>query len=104
MEESLEEESWMWNYGGAMRTNHGGDIWEAFGKHLGSISNSFRFHLVCIWKTFGGLEAEEASGRHLEVRSHKSATPLSYNAKDPPKCGFYLLFLRVGVSKAYYLL
>ena len=55
MEESLEEESWMWNYGGATRTKHGGDIWasgspvggfwETSGKHLGSISNSFGMHL-----------------------------------------------------------
>jgi hypothetical protein len=36
-------------------------VWESFGTHL---------------KSFGRLEAEEASGRHLEVRSQKSM-PLS---------------------------
>ena len=41
---------------------HGGIIWGASGSPLGSI---------CLG-AFGGLEAEEASGRHLEVRSQKS--------------------------------
>ena len=98
-EESLEEESWMWNYGGAMRTKHGGDIWGASGRPLGGIWETsgriweaFRTHLGRIWWTFGGLEAEEASGKNLEVRSHKSATPLSYNAKVPPKCVFTMCF------------
>ena len=47
-----------------------GGIWESSGSPLGSIC------LGVIWESFGGLEAEEASGRHLEVRSQKSM-PLS---------------------------
>ena len=39
-----------------------GSIWQPTGKHL------------CGKHLFGGLEAEEASGRHLEVRSQKSTT------------------------------
>ena len=109
------EESWRRNHGGIMdvelwKSNedqswrrHLGSIWEPSRRHLGNIW-AFRIHLGCIWETFGGLEAEEASGRHLEVRSHKSATPLSYNAKVPPTSCFYYVFLRVGVTKHYYLL
>ena len=41
---------------------HLGSIWEPSAKHL------FGSHLGA----FGGLEAEETSGRHLEVRSQKS--------------------------------
>ena len=46
---------------------------EAFGHLFGE---SFGTHLGVIWEAFGGLEAEEASGRHLEVRSQK-LQPLS---------------------------
>ena len=83
---------------------HLGALKEASGRHLGSIWEAFRIHLGCIWETFGGLEAEEASGWDLEVRSQKSATALRYNAKVPPTCWYYYLFLRVGVTKACYLL
>ena len=41
---------------------HLGSIWEPSGKHM------FGTHL----RAFGWLEAGEASGRHLEVRSQKS--------------------------------
>jgi hypothetical protein len=58
----MEEQSLRREQGG-MR-NHLGSIWQPTGKHLSGK------HL------FGGLEAEEASGRHLEVRSQKSM-PLS---------------------------
>jgi hypothetical protein len=51
----MEEQSLRREQGG-MR-NHLGSIWQPTGKHLSGK------HL------FGGLEAEEASGRHLEVRS-----------------------------------
>ena len=50
---------------------HLGNIWEAFGKHLGSTLGS------SIWAAFGRLEAGEAYGRHLEVKSHKPLLPLS---------------------------
>ena len=50
---------------------HVGAIWEAFGSPLGSL-----------WE----LEAEEASGRHLES---KSATPPKRNAKVPFNFQFY---------------
>ena len=46
----------------SLRREHGGIIWGASGSPLGSI---------CLG-AFGELEAEEASGRHLEVRSQKS--------------------------------
>ncbi len=46
-----------------------GSIWDGFGNHLGII-------WTAIWESFGGLEAEEASGRQLEVRSQK-LMPLS---------------------------
>jgi hypothetical protein len=42
---------------------------ESSGEHLGALGEA------SVWEsfgTFGGLEAEEASGRHLEVRSQKS--------------------------------
>ena len=55
--------------------------WEAFGSHLGSI-----------WE----LEAEEASGRHLDS---KVATPPQRNAKVPFNFQFYDGFLKVGVPK-----
>jgi hypothetical protein len=63
----IEEASWRSHHGGATieegaRRNHLGSIWEPSGKHL------FGNHL----DAFGRLEAEEASGRHLEVRSQKS--------------------------------
>ena len=52
-----------------------------FGKHLGAI-----------WE----LEAEEASGRHLES---KSASPPKRNAKAAFNFQFYSRFLKVGVPK-----
>ena len=39
---------------------------ESSGEHLGALSEA------SVWESFGWLEAEEASGRHLEVRSQKS--------------------------------
>ena len=51
-----------------------GTIWEAFGSHLGGI-----------WE----LEAEEASGRHLDSRS---ATPPKRNAKTAFNFAFTLGF------------
>ena len=48
-----------------------GSIWKSFDNHLGVIWKSFGNHLGSIWDAFGGLEAEEASWRNLEVRSHK---------------------------------
>ena len=51
-------------------------IWEPFGGHLGAIWESFGNHLGAIWEAFGRLEPEQASGRHLEVRSQK-LQPLS---------------------------
>jgi hypothetical protein len=37
----------------------------------------FEMYLGTLWEAFGELEAEEASGRHLEVRSQKIDAPLS---------------------------
>ena len=44
---------------------------ETSGEHLGAFWEASGRDLGVIWEAFGGLEAEEASGRHLEVRSHK---------------------------------
>ena len=62
------------------------------GKHLGAIWETFGSHLRSIWE----LEAEEASGRHLES---KSATPPKRNAKAELNFQFYFGFLKVGVPK-----
>ena len=88
----IEKESLRRNRGGeimeeqSLRSKHGGDnlgsIWELCGKHLGCVWESFGSHvriswdqfaryLGMIWEAFGGLKPEEASGRHLEVRSQK---------------------------------
>ena len=56
-------------------------MWVPFGKHLGAI-----------WE----LEAEEASGRHLES---KNATPPKRNAKAAFNFQFYYKFLKVDVPK-----
>ena len=83
MEESLEEESWMWNYGRAMRTNHGGDIWgasvsplggiwETSGNHLGSISNSFGMHLGHIWRVGGRGGIWEGSRGQISEKCNTS--------------------------------
>ena len=50
----------------SLMREHGGIIWGASGSSLGSIC------LGVSRESVGGLEAEEASGRHLEVRSQKS--------------------------------
>ena len=57
--------------------SHLGVIWEPFGSHLGIIWETFRSQLGAIGEAFGGLEPEQASGRHLEVRSQK-LQPLSF--------------------------
>ena len=51
-------------------------FWKPLGKHLGTMWEAFGSHLGSIWE----LEAEEASGRHLES---KSATSLKRNAEVP---------------------
>ena len=61
---------------------------ETSGEHLGAFWEASGSHLGVIWETFGGLEAEEASGRHLEVRSHKTCLPLERNANLPLKFQF----------------
>ena len=48
-------------FGENPRLSHLEIILEAFGNHLGGI-----------WEAFGGLEAEEASGRHLEQKCVKT--------------------------------
>ena len=58
-----------------------GGIWEAFGSHLGE------------------LEAEEASGRHLEAKSQKSQPLCNEMQKVLYFSQFYKMFLRVGVIK-----
>ena len=75
--EIIEKES---SRGEASRTEasgrHLGCIWEASGKHLGCIWKASGKHLGDIWggiwEAFGVVEAKEASGRHLEGRSHKT--------------------------------
>ena len=67
-------------------------FWKPLGKHLGAIWEAFGSHLGSIWE----LEAEEASGRHLES---KSATPPKRNAKVPLNFQSYYRFLKVGVPK-----
>ena len=57
---------------------------QAWRRHLGSVGEPSRKHLGD-----RGLEAEDASGRDLEVRSQKSGTLPSYNAQHPPKVCFY---------------
>ena len=59
----------------SLRRNHGGAIIEEgpWRTHLGSIREPSGKHLFgSHLGAFGWLEAEEASGRHLEVRSQKS--------------------------------
>ena len=67
-------------------------FWKPLGKHLGGILEAFGSHLGRIWE----LEAEEASGRHLESRN---VTPRKRNAKVPSNCQFYYRFLKVGIPK-----
>ena len=67
---------------------------ETSGEHLGAFWEASGRDLGVIWEAFGGLEAQEASGRHLEVRSHKYCTTLEQNAKVALKCHFYEAFLR----------
>ena len=69
-------------------------FWKPLGKHLGAIWEAFGSHLGSIWE----LEAEEASGRHLES---KSATPPKRNAKAAFNFQFYYKFLKVGVPKYF---
>ena len=68
------------------------NFWKPFGKHLGAIWEAFGSHLGGIWE----LEAEEASGRHLDSFW---ATPPQRNAKVPFIFQFYEGFLKVGVPK-----
>ena len=67
-------------------------FWKPLGKHLGAIWEAFGSHLGSIWE----LEAEEASGRHLES---KNATPPKRNAKAAFNYQFYYKFLKVNVPK-----
>ena len=67
-------------------------FWKPLGKKLGDIWDPFGKHLGAIW----GLEAEEASGRHLDSIL---ATPPQRNAKVPFNLQLYEGFLRVGVPK-----
>ena len=76
--EIMEEQPLRREHGGIISGASGsplGSIWGGFGNHLTSFSNQ----MGPIWEVFGShlgafgeLEAEEASGRHLEVRSQKS--------------------------------
>ena len=70
---------------------HLGDIWGTFGGHLGSIWEASGRHLGGIWEA----EAEEASGSHLEGKSHETSLPLRQNAEVPFKFQFHERFLRV---------
>jgi len=69
----IEEEAWRRHLGSIwdLSGKHLGWIWESFGSHLKVSWTEFGMYLGVIWEAFGGLEAEEASGRHWELRSQK---------------------------------
>ena len=119
----VEEQSWLRNQGGAImvaqscrrnhgvgfmseeswRSNHGGGTMEeqSWRRHLESIWEASVRHLGGIWEAFGNhlreLEAEEASGRHLEAKSQNCnpyATECNFCFSI---CQFHELFLRAGV-------
>ena len=60
-------------------------FWKPLGKHSGAMWETFGSHLGGIWE----LEAEEASGRHLES---KNATTPKRNAKAAFNFQFYYRF------------
>ena len=76
----------VWKFAGAARSSqeeslrrHLRGIWEGSGRRLG-----------VIWRR----EAEEASGRQMEVRSHILSLPSQRNADLPSNCSFHVGILR----------
>ena len=63
-----------------------------------------RGELGGIWEAFGGVEAEEASGKHLEGRSQIMCLTLEQNATSPLKFKLYDGVLMVpSIMNAYLL-
>ena len=98
----IEKESLRRHSGGAIIEEgacrrHLGGIWESARSPLGSIC------LGVIWGSFGGLEAEEASGTRSEVRSQKSMPLSARTQKFHSNLNFMKRFRRqVSPNSAHY--